>query len=163
MRILCDANVLLALVYSGHEAHPHALAWFDSLQDDSAVVCRATQTTLLRLLTQGSVMGLHVCTQQRAWEIYDELMSDARFVFEPEPVGLEDIWRVFCSRPIVAPRLWADAYLAAFAAAGGMLLVTFDHGFRQFVGLFVRVLGQPAVHEEASDYMVAESLAIPQD
>jgi hypothetical protein len=36
-----------------------------------------------------------------------------------------------------------DAYLAAFACAGGFQLVTTDSGFRQFRGLDLLLLGEP--------------------
>ena len=35
-------------------------------------------------------------------------------------------------RPGTPARLWTDAYLAAFAAAGGLRLVTFDKDFARF-------------------------------
>ena len=34
-----------------------------------------------------------------------------------------------------SPKLWMDAYLAAFAIESGQQLVTTDTGFRQFKGL----------------------------
>jgi predicted nucleic acid-binding protein len=37
-------------------------------------------------------------------------------------------------------KLWADAYLAAFAMSAGHQLVTTDKGFKQFKGLDVLVL-----------------------
>jgi predicted nucleic acid-binding protein len=49
-----------------------------------------------------------------------------------EPEGLADLVRGGLS-----PRLWTDAYLAAFALAGGHRLVTFDQGFLRFPGLEV--------------------------
>lgn len=44
------------------------------------------------------------------------------------------------------PRLWTDAYLAAYARAGGLTVVTFDRGFRQFPDLSCELLapGGPA-------------------
>jgi predicted nucleic acid-binding protein len=37
--------------------------------------------------------------------------------------------------------LWQDDYLAAFAIAGGLTLVTFDGGFSGFAGLELTLLG----------------------
>jgi predicted nucleic acid-binding protein len=37
--------------------------------------------------------------------------------------------------------LWQDAYLAAFARAAKLHLVTFDGGFRQYEGLRLTLLG----------------------
>ena len=36
--------------------------------------------------------------------------------------------------PDMPPRLWTDTYLAAFALAGGLRLVTFDKDFARFAG-----------------------------
>jgi predicted nucleic acid-binding protein len=91
----------------------------------------------------------------QAWAVYDRLMSDTRFVYVEEPQGMEPLWRKFCPLELVAPHLWTDAYLAAFAAAGGLQLVTFDKGFRRFVGVNTLILGQqPAMHEEQPEYQV---------
>ena len=42
--------------------------------------------------------------------------------------------------PVPTPKLVGDAYLAAFAIAGGRKMVTADGGFRQFRGLDVELL-----------------------
>ncbi len=39
-----------------------------------------------------------------------------------------------------SPNVWNDAYLAAFAMAGGYELVSFDKGFAQFSGLKCTIL-----------------------
>ena len=41
-----------------------------------------------------------------------------------------------------SPKLWMDAYLAAFTVAGGYQLVTTDKGFKQFKGLDILVLSK---------------------
>jgi len=58
-----------------------------------------------------------------------------------EPPGLEGQWTSFALRASASPKLWMDAYLAAFARAGGYRMVTTDVAFRQFPGLDVLVLG----------------------
>ena len=40
-----------------------------------------------------------------------------------------------------SPKLWMDAYLAAFAELSGMRFVTFDKAFRQFPKLDLLLLG----------------------
>jgi toxin-antitoxin system PIN domain toxin len=120
--------------------HGAALDWLEDQQARSVAVCRATQTTLLRLLTTMVVMGSNVCTMTEAWKIYDAMLKDNRFMFLTEPPGTEIAWRSYAGRSAVSPKLWQDAYLAAFAARAGIELVTFDQGFRQFEGLTVVVL-----------------------
>jgi toxin-antitoxin system PIN domain toxin len=140
MPALCDANVLLALCHERHVHHDIALAWLNDQERRSVVLCRATQTTLLRLLTTRAVLGNDVCTLSQAWKIYDEILADERFAFANEPPGVELVWREYTRPDSVSPKLWQDAYLAAFAAQAGMELVTFDQGFRQFQDLTVMLL-----------------------
>ncbi len=100
-------------------------------------------------------MGDYARTMSEAWKVYDTLMTDTRFLFLNEPSGVEELWRTLCPPSVIAPHLWTDAYLAAFAAAGGMQLVTFDKGFRRFVGVNALILGQqPAIREEQPEYQV---------
>lgn len=93
-----------------------------------------------------------VRTLAAAWWVYDQLLVDSRFRFCSEPEGVTEFWRALCPPKMVAPKKWTDAYLAAFAIAAGMQLVTLDRGFREFRGLDVLLLGQPALHEEGEEY-----------
>jgi predicted nucleic acid-binding protein len=52
--------------------------------------------------------------------------ADRRIAFLPDPDALE---REFRARSLLAsrsPKVWADAYLLAFAATAGLKLITFD-------------------------------------
>jgi hypothetical protein len=81
-------------------------------------------------------------TNRQAWEAYQALLVDDRIVFRPEePAGLEAHWRRFARRETASPKIWMDAYLAAFAFAGGYRMVTTDAAFRQFRGLDLELLG----------------------
>ncbi len=44
-------------------------------------------------------------------------------------------------RDTASPKIWMDAYLAAFALAGGYQMVTTDAAFKQFRGLDLLLLG----------------------
>jgi len=140
MPSLCDVNLLLAVCYDRHIHHPAALAWLEQQDELSLVICRQTQLGLLRLLTNVSVMGAEVCAFPQAWEIYETLMSDERFDFYAEPLGLEPYLRKYTQADRVSPKLWQDAYLAAFARAAKLHLATFDAGFRQFESLRLTLL-----------------------
>ena len=142
---LCDANVWLALALSGHVHHGAARRWLDEDHEpESIAFCRATQQSLLRLLTNAAVLapyGNPPLTNDQAWDAYGELLADDRIVMRAhEPAGLERIWRDLAARPTASPKLWMDAYLAAFAAAAGLRMVTTDAAFRQFPGLELLVL-----------------------
>jgi len=143
---LCDSNVWLALALSRHVHHRAARQWFDDASSPGSVLfCRATQHTLLRLLTNASVLGAYgnpPLTNRQAWEVYQALLADDRIALRSEePPGLEALWRRFAVRGTASPKLWMDAYLAAFALASGHRMVTTDAAFKQFGGLEIELLG----------------------
>jgi toxin-antitoxin system PIN domain toxin len=143
---LCDSNVWLALVLSKHAHHRSARRWFDSIEQAGSVAfCRQTQQTLLRLLTNAAVLGAYgndPLTNDEAWEAYSSLLADDRVVCSAvEPPGVEAVWAEYSRRGTASPKLWMDAYLAAFALCGGHTLVTSDSGFRQFRGVDLVLLG----------------------
>jgi toxin-antitoxin system PIN domain toxin len=140
MATLCDVNCLLAFCYDRHVHHSAAITWLESQNELSVVICRNTQLGLLRLLTNASIMGKDVCIMKQAWTIYDTLMGDERFDFSTEPMDLEQHLRRFTTGERVSPKLWLDAYLAAFARAAKYHLVTFDGGFQQYEGLHLTLL-----------------------
>lgn len=142
---LCDTNVWLALALSGHIHHRVARTWLDAIDEPGVIhFCRATQQSFLRLLTNRSVLGAYgrpPLTNSQAWAAYAALLDDDRIVSTSrEPDGLEARWRVFAERPSAAPKVWMDAYLAAFALTGGFELVTTDNDFSQYGGLRLRLL-----------------------
>ena len=141
MAALCDVNCLLAFCYDRHVHHPAALTWLEQQDELSVVVCRNTQLGLLRLLTNANVMTGEVCNLKQSWKIYDTLMSDERFDFYAEPIDLKQHFRHYTASGRVSPKLWQDAYLAAFARTTKLHLVTFDGGFQQFEGLRLTLLG----------------------
>jgi len=141
MPALCDVNVLLALVTDRHAHHPRVLRWSDELSAGEAVVCRIAQTGLLRLLNNPAVMKEDVLDADACWTLWHRLLEDDRIRFAAdEPSGLDADFEHFTGGQVFTPRLWTDAYLAAFARAAGLTIVTFDHGFRRFSGLACTVL-----------------------
>lgn len=137
--ILVDTSIWFAFSVSTHQFHAAAKDFFASLHPNSpALFCRATQQSFLRLLTTERVMGLYgnpPLSNVEAWRLYDSLLTDRRIRFAEEPAALETRWRRYASPETASPKLWMDAYLAAFATAGGHRLVTTDKAFRQFDGL----------------------------
>jgi toxin-antitoxin system PIN domain toxin len=142
---LCDSNVWLALVLSKHGHHTVAREWLGTIEAHASVLlCRATQQTFLRLLTNAAVLrayGIPPLTNRQAWSAYEALLKDDRIAFRAdEPPGLESLWKELAARGAVSPKLWMDAYLAAFALAGRYRMVTTDGAFRQFRGLDLLVI-----------------------
>ena len=142
---LLDSNVWLALSLSGHAHHGVAREWLDGVEEPATVLfCRSTQQTFLRLLTHPAVLapyGNEPLTNAEAWAAYERFLADDRIVCRAtEPARLETWWRRLAARRSASPKLWMDAYLAAFAIAGGLRLVTHDTAFRQFEDLELTVL-----------------------
>lgn len=144
--VICDSNVWLALALSKHVHHVAVREWFAAVKQPASVCfCRATQQTFLRLLTNASVLspyGNPPLTNRKAWATYRALLADDRIVLRAEePAGLETRWERLAVRDTASPKIWMDAYLAAFALAGGYQMVTTDAAFKQFPGLDLELLG----------------------
>lgn len=142
---LCDSNVWLALALSRHVHQPVAAGWLESVAEPGSICfCRATQQTFLRLLTNAAVLapyGNPPLANRQAWDVYEALLADDRIVMRAEePTELESLWKEFTVRDPASPKLWMDAYLAAFASAAGWRMVTTDAAFKQFPGLDLLVL-----------------------
>jgi hypothetical protein len=96
---------------------------------------------LLRLLNNPAVMQEEVLDTARCWAVWQRLLEDERFRFTwAEPSGLDAVFERFTTGRAFSPRLWTDAYLAAYAQAAGFTLATFDKSFRSFSGLTCDVL-----------------------
>jgi toxin-antitoxin system PIN domain toxin len=101
--LLCDTNVWFALALSKHVHHDAARQWLDSI-DEPAIIhfCRATQQSLLRLLTNRTVLGAYgnaPLTNNEAWAAYAALLADDRITMTiAEPTDIEDKWRAFAVR-----------------------------------------------------------------
>jgi toxin-antitoxin system PIN domain toxin len=137
-----DINVWVALTYGNHRQHVIAALWFGRLTSETVGFCRFTQLSFLRLLTHPVVMQDEVKTQREAWEIYDRLVGDSRIAFYPErdPDAVESEFRELTATDQFAPQQWPDAYLAAFARAEGLILVTFDRALSKLAGESVGLL-----------------------
>ncbi len=143
MEALCDVNLLLALITDRHEHHTAAVRWVDGRETGEAGICRVVQLGVLRLLNNPAVMKEDVLDTDACWAIWSQLLSDDRFRFVPtEPPGLDGAFAQFTAGTAYTPRLWTDAYLAAYALASDRVLVTFDNDFGRFPGLRHKILGQ---------------------
>jgi len=125
-----DANVWLALLWSRHVHSEKARDWFERSSDEQFFFCRFTQITVLRLLTTEKIMGKDVKLMSQAWDLWDRIWADSRVAFLPEPEGLEREFRAYSQLSSRSPKVWADAYVLAFAAVAGVKLVTFDRALQ---------------------------------
>lgn len=141
---LADVNLWLATVVAEHTHHARALEWWraEVVSGERRVAfCRLTQLGLLRLLGNEAVMGAQVKTAREAWALYERFLDSDRVVFTSEPEGIDVFLRESISYNQRAGKFWTDAYLAAFAQAGALRLVTFDRDFERFAGLDCEILG----------------------
>jgi toxin-antitoxin system PIN domain toxin len=132
---LPDINVWLAFSVADHAHHQRARHYWYEEAGDQLAFCRVTVLGFLRLATNAIVMGGQPLTVPQAWQAYDAFRRLPEVLLADEPQGCEawlERWAL-ANRP--TPRQWTDAYLAAFARAGGWRLVSFDRDFARFDGL----------------------------
>lgn len=141
MPSLCDVSFLFVLANDWHAQHLEARQWIETIEDaGELIVCRVAQMGFLRLLTNNKAMMGNPLSVQAAWQIYDTLMLDERFTYwEVEPTQLEKMWRN-STMAWNSTNAWTDAYLAAFAIASNLELVSFDKGFCKFAQLKANIL-----------------------
>lgn len=141
---LPDLNVWLALSIPQHAHHQAAMSWFQQSGNEAILLCRSTQQGFLRLLTTEAVTapyGLAPHGNRKAIALINGIMDDPRIAFADEPKQLWLQWMQFAEAKQTSPKLWMDAYLAAFAVAAGYQLVSLDKAFKQFKGLNLKMPG----------------------
>ena len=120
-----DVNVWLALLLGDHVHRAAARRWLDSWESNICFL-RLTQMSVLRLLTTPAAMNGRALRMPEAWAAYDRLFEDDRVVFLGEPAGIDDVFRKHARQNHASPKLWADAWLLAFAECSGGTVITFD-------------------------------------
>jgi hypothetical protein len=141
MAYLADVNFLIALLHARHAASERAAAWLDGQEEPRSVrLCRVVQMGALRILTNPAWLQEDVLPARSVWDAWDLLLTDDRFARVSEPPRLEAEWRLLTEEFPVGRCAETDAYLAAFARAGGLRVLTFDRGFRRFEGLDAMIL-----------------------
>ena len=127
---LFDSNVWVALAFDAHPAHDAAREAMGRASDSRpACFCRLTQLSFLRLASTPalhSLYGVSVLTNDQVLRIYNSFTSHAAVAWRDEPATITSLWPrlAACSTP--SPKVWMDAYLAAFAIAAGLTMVTTD-------------------------------------
>jgi uncharacterized protein len=132
---LVDVNVWLALSVPDHVHHDRARRYWYEESAAELAFCRVTSLAFLRLSTQPAVMGGNPLTVSQAWKAYQALRQLPEVILAREPDGCEARLGTWVNEGAASPRLWTDAYLAAFAVAGGFRFATLDRDFRRFPDL----------------------------
>jgi len=140
MSDLLDADVWVALVAADHVHHERALHYWREESAETVACCRVTVLAFLHLITDAHVMQHAVLTGTEAWALLQEWLTLPEGSFLDEPVDLDDQLGQLSRVMSIRPKLWTDAYLAAFATAGGHRIVTLEGDFPRFPGLDLLLL-----------------------
>lgn len=146
MACLYDANVWVALAFAAHPHHGIASQHFQ-LRDSAQPVtfCRVTQQAFLRLVCTPVIQrtyGSSLITNADAWAKFQDLLALPQVLWLDEPPVFVDQWSILACLPSASPKVWTDAYLAAFAIGHDLQLVTIDSDFKNFkkAGLNLKLL-----------------------
>ncbi len=146
MVFLYDANLWVALAFAAHPHHSIASRHFkarDSAQP--AAFCRVTQQAFLRLVSTPIIQRTYdspLITNSAAWLKCQDLLALPQILWLDEPKGFSEIWHSLACLPSASPKVWTDAYLAAFAIGHDAEFVTVDSDFKNFekAGLKLKLL-----------------------
>jgi toxin-antitoxin system PIN domain toxin len=131
---LFDSSAWVAAVFPRHPFHAQAQAVLGAMTpDEPAVFCRATQVSFLRLITTPPLLRQYDAanmTNCAALTAFHLLLARPEIAEVVEPSGTEALWQRLASRDTASPKVWMDAYLAAFAIVGGLRFVTLDGDFK---------------------------------
>jgi toxin-antitoxin system PIN domain toxin len=133
---LIDTNVWIAAVFPTHPAHPLAQQHLERASAaEPAFFCRATQQSFLRLVSTPALLKVYGVEQAGNREAIAalqafEILPQVRVA--EEPTGLFSLWLHLGATERPAPKLWMDAYLAAFAISAALPLLTLDRDFEAF-------------------------------
>lgn len=134
---LFDTNVWLAIIFPTHPFHAVAQTALQRANPaNPAVWCRSTQQSFLRLSSTPTLLkayGAEGMTNRDSLVSLDTLQALPQVQFLHEPAGTFALWCRLATLESASPKVWMDAYLAAFAISGGLRMVTLDRDFRNFV------------------------------
>jgi len=134
---LIDSNIWIAHSFNSHPGHDAAARTLAlATSEQPAIFCRATQLSFLRLISTPALLeryGPTGLTNEDALQLLDQYLSSSAVTYHEEPPGMAPLWFRLARRETASPKVWMDAYLAAFAIAGDLTIITFDSAFKQFV------------------------------
>ena len=133
---LFDTNVWIAAVFTTHAFHQEAeQALHETTASRPAIFCRSTHQSFLRLASTPALVktyGADSMTNRDALVALNALLALPQVCERKEHEGVVALWHRLASRETASPKVWMDAYLAAFAISGALRLVTLDHDFKSY-------------------------------
>jgi toxin-antitoxin system PIN domain toxin len=129
-------SVWVSAVFPTHPFHLQARQALEAATPAGpAAFCRSTEQGFLRLLSTPVILkayGAEGLTNRDALVALEALLALPQVSVREEPPGLRALWHRLAARDTPSPKVWMDAYLATFAMAGGLRMVTLDHDFKAF-------------------------------
>ena len=133
---LIDSNCWPPIAFDRHGNHAAAVAAIGrTTPERPAYFCRVTEQSVVRLLSATAIQAMYespLITNEGAVRLLNEWHSEPNVAFVDEPIGTRDLWLHLANRNTASPKLWVNAYLAAFAISGKLRLITNDKAFHQF-------------------------------
>lgn len=143
---LLDSNVWVAAVFTAHDFHTPSMTVLRLATPAQPILfCRATEQSFLRLVTASRMLaryGAEGMTNRHALASLVNLKARPGVEYRDEPPGTVALWHRLAALDTASPKVWMDAYLAAFAITGGLEFVTLDRDFQIYEkhGLRLRLL-----------------------
>lgn len=132
---LPDVNVWLSLSAPLHIHYAPASVYWQTAAAPRVWFCRHSALGLKRLLGTRSVMNAQMQSTAQcfaSWQTWLRL-PEVGMLADPPQVDIE-LDRL-AQQTAWPGKMWSDAYLAAFAIAANLRLVSFDRDFARFPGL----------------------------
>ncbi len=117
---LIDVNIWIAVSFEEHDHHALAMQFLarETSPDRPALLCRATEQSWLRLLTTPALHRRYdsppVSNRDALNILSDTLELPNVHMIEDEPTGIRALWHRLASLSSASPKVWMDAYLAAW-------------------------------------------------
>jgi toxin-antitoxin system PIN domain toxin len=123
---LLDINVLVALLWTNHEQHREARAWFQSHQRSGWATCPLTQAGFVCISSNPRIFP-DAPPPARVVEVLKKNLSHPMHHFWKDEVSFSQAVSPFADR-ITGHQQTTDAYLFGLAIHKRGVLVTFDTG-----------------------------------
>ena len=129
---LLDINVLVALLWTNHEQHQAASAWFKRRQQGGWATCALTQAGFIRVSSNPRVFR-DAPTPVKAVEILELNLDHPTHRFFKDELDFPHAVKPFGNR-LSGHQQTTDAYLFGLAIHKGGVLATFDKSIATLAG-----------------------------
>jgi uncharacterized protein len=126
MTHLLDANTLLAMTLPNHAHHAAIHHWFSTEGSNGWATCALTQSALVRLSLQPTIVGRSV-TAREMGVLLARMTAHKAHRFLDLPFGFAEVLET-CTGGLWGHRQITDAWLLTTATYHGCKLLTFDRG-----------------------------------